>query len=148
MQEYALSLRQPWATLLVCGVKTIEIRRWQTKQRGRVLIHAAKLPDEREAVKALAERLLVTAKLRELAQCRGGIVGVAEVTECVAYRTAEAFEADYAHHWNARSWFQGPVMYGFTFVNAKILPFRPYPGWMHFFPVDDETPRKAERSPS
>ena len=42
---YALSLKQPWATLLVHGLKTIEIRRWPTRRRGRVLIHAARVPD-------------------------------------------------------------------------------------------------------
>src|SRR5262249_11050532 len=44
---FALSLKQPWATLLVHGLKTIEVRRWQTVRRGRVLIHAARLPDDR-----------------------------------------------------------------------------------------------------
>ncbi len=46
-REYAISLKQPWATLLVHGLKTIEVRRWSTPRRGRVLIHAAGVPDER-----------------------------------------------------------------------------------------------------
>jgi hypothetical protein len=38
-----LSLTQPWATLVVTGVKLIETRRWRTDWRGILLaIHAAK----------------------------------------------------------------------------------------------------------
>lgn len=38
----AITLHQPWATLVALGVKTIETRSWPTKYRGRILIHAAK----------------------------------------------------------------------------------------------------------
>ncbi len=37
----AISLLQPWATLVVMGVKTIETRSWGTKYRGSILIHAS-----------------------------------------------------------------------------------------------------------
>lgn len=38
----AISLWQPWASLVVCGAKKIETRSWETKVRGTVAIHAAK----------------------------------------------------------------------------------------------------------
>lgn len=38
----ALTLRQPWATLVAVGAKTIETRSWGTRYRGPVVIHAAK----------------------------------------------------------------------------------------------------------
>ena len=39
----ALSIRQPWATLIAAGLKDIENRSWQTaKAPGRFLIHATK----------------------------------------------------------------------------------------------------------
>jgi hypothetical protein len=38
----ALSLRQPWAHMVVHGPKHIENRRWNTSFRGEFLIHAAK----------------------------------------------------------------------------------------------------------
>lgn len=38
----ALSLTQPWATLIAIGEKRIETRNWSTKHRGPVAIHAAK----------------------------------------------------------------------------------------------------------
>lgn len=38
----ALSLTQPWATLVAIGAKRIETRSWHTTYRGRLAIHAAK----------------------------------------------------------------------------------------------------------
>lgn len=34
----AITIRQPWASLIVHGIKDIENRSWQTNFRGRVLI--------------------------------------------------------------------------------------------------------------
>lgn len=36
----ALTIRQPWATLIATGAKTIETRSWSTKYRGPLAIHA------------------------------------------------------------------------------------------------------------
>ena len=38
----AITLHQPWATLIALGVKTIETRSWPTKHRGPIAIHAGK----------------------------------------------------------------------------------------------------------
>lgn len=38
----ALSLIQPWASLLVSGLKQCETRSWKTEYRGPLLIHASK----------------------------------------------------------------------------------------------------------
>jgi hypothetical protein len=142
--EYALSVKQPWATLLVRGAKTIEVRRWPTARQGRVLIHASSVPDERPAVWALVPEEL----LEEARQGNGGIVGAAELTGCVAYRTGEAFAADRERHLNDPSWFEGPVLYGFTFTAATVLPFRRYPGWVRFFPVHARVPRRSRQAKS
>lgn len=37
----ALSIKQPWATLIASNIKNIENRTWQTKYRGRIYIHAS-----------------------------------------------------------------------------------------------------------
>ena len=37
----ALSIKQPWASLIAHGIKDIENRTWATKYRGKVLIHAS-----------------------------------------------------------------------------------------------------------
>lgn len=38
----ALSLTQPWATLVAIGAKTVETRSWRTSYRGPIAIHASK----------------------------------------------------------------------------------------------------------
>jgi len=38
----ALTLTQPWATLIACGEKRVETRSWRTPYRGMIAIHAAK----------------------------------------------------------------------------------------------------------
>jgi hypothetical protein len=38
---YALSVKQPWALLIVAGYKNVENRSWPTKFRGRIYIHAS-----------------------------------------------------------------------------------------------------------
>jgi hypothetical protein len=129
--EHALSIKQPWAALLVHGRKVIEVRRWPTARRGRILIHAARLPDERPAAWAH-----VPPELDALARQLGGIIGAGDLTDCVPYRTVEAFSVDRRRHLNDPRWFRGPVLYGFVFANLTALPFRPYPGWMRFFAVE------------
>ena len=42
----ALSLKQPYAELVVEGKKKIELRNWKTKYRGEFFIHASKNPDK------------------------------------------------------------------------------------------------------
>lgn len=42
MQVKAISLWQPWASLMATGAKRIETRSWATKYRGPLAIHAAK----------------------------------------------------------------------------------------------------------
>jgi hypothetical protein len=128
----ALSIKQPWAALVVAGRKTMEIRRWPTARRGRILIHAARVPDDRpEAWR------LVPEELRELAQLQGGLLGSVELTDCIAYRDLDAFQADQSLHCNEPSWFEMPVLYGFVFANPEKRPFRKFPGWFRFFPVRD-----------
>lgn len=40
----ALSVRQPWASLIASGRKTIEVRTWRTNYRGPLIICASKWP--------------------------------------------------------------------------------------------------------
>lgn len=40
----ALTIKQPWASLIANGIKDVENRTWRTKYRGRIYIHAAGCP--------------------------------------------------------------------------------------------------------
>jgi hypothetical protein len=96
-----LSLWQPWASLLVAGLKQVETRGWPIRHRGPLLIHAAKKWDEtlaemclqapfREAIAAFgvppAPHSWTTAdmldKKRGWALPFGAIVGRVNVVEC------------------------------------------------------------------
>jgi ASCH domain-containing protein len=43
--ELALSVRQPWAELILQGRKTIELRTWDTDYRGPLWLHTGKAAD-------------------------------------------------------------------------------------------------------
>jgi hypothetical protein len=65
-------MQQPWASLIVSGRKTIELREWPTPYRGLLWIHAGK-----SASAELLERFgLGTA-------FRGGFVGAATLAACI-----------------------------------------------------------------
>ncbi|CAN1176761.1 Activating signal cointegrator 1 [Linum perenne] len=50
-----LTMHQPWASLLVHGIKRIEGRSWPAPIRGRLWIHAASKVPEEETIKAMEE---------------------------------------------------------------------------------------------
>jgi hypothetical protein len=128
---YALSLKQPWAALVVAGRKAIEVRKWATAVRGRVFIHAAKVADERPEGWAL-----VPEDLKPLAQLGGGLIGAAELAGCVLYRTSAGFAADAPRHLNPPKWFEPPRMYGFVFRGSERVAFVPCKGYVRFFTIE------------
>jgi hypothetical protein len=112
----ALSIMQPWAWLIVNGLKDIENRKWSTDVRGEFLVHAGKTYDDGAHI-ALRQLGVIVPRMELLE--RGGIVGQARITGCVAT--------------SASRWFVGP--YGFVLADAKPLPFVPYRGMLGFFEV-------------
>lgn len=138
----ALSVKQPWAALLVAGSKTVEVRAWATRVRGPVLIHAAKVPDPRPEGWAL----VTTPDLLALAARRGGIIGGASLVDCVRYDTPEAFAAARASHHNAPEWFRATGLYGFVFQRPRLLAYHACPGRTLFFAVDGFTGEPSDRT--
>jgi len=41
----AITMRQPWAGMVACRLKTIETRTWRTKHRGLIAIHSSQRVD-------------------------------------------------------------------------------------------------------
>ena len=128
----AISVKQPWAALLVAGVKTVEVRTWPTRKRGPILIHAASAADDRPEGWAL----VTTPELKALAALRRGIIGAAELTACVRYRTAEAFAEAADEHRNAPDWFRPGGLYGFVFQKPRPIEYHACPGRTLFFVGD------------
>ena len=114
-----ISIRQPWASLIITGgttietgaieLKDVENRSWATAYRGPVLIHASQRsdairPDEIErrfGVRVEGEQQL------------GGVIGITEIVDCVR---------PHASRWYA------PGCYGFVLANSRSLPFVPWKG--------------------
>lgn len=137
----ALSVRQPWAWLIVRPdltdavrraaafesgeIKDIENRCWPTRLRGRILVHAAKgmtrdeYEDGTDPLFAFGGPVIELPARHELQ--RGGIVGSVEIVDCVTASDS--------------LWFRGT--FGFVLRDAKPLPFRPYRGQLGFFDVPE-----------
>jgi hypothetical protein len=115
----ALSIRQPWAWLIVNGHKDIENRQWLTHYRGPLLIHASKGMTRAEydfaSEHALSATGITLPLFDELE--RGGIVGRVDLVDCVNQYPSP--------------WFFGE--FGFVLKNAKPLPFHPCKGALGFF---------------
>jgi hypothetical protein len=128
---YALSIRQPWAWLILNAGKDIENRDWRTGFRGPCLIHAAKTmtrADYNACCLFLADDRFDSIELplpQDLQ--RGGIVGQATVDACLIKSDSK--------------WFCGP--YGFKLSNPRELPFTPLKGRLGFFPVPMPFPSPA-----
>ncbi len=70
----AITIKQPWATLIAKGYKEYEFRTWKTKYRGEILIHAGKGIDKK-AMKRF-ENL-------NLEYPQGCIIAKANLTDCI-----------------------------------------------------------------
>lgn len=143
LPRLALSIRQPWAWFILHAGKDIENRDWPTKLRGRICIHAAKgmTRDEYEDCLATAHAISrthpfpsgLTLPAHDKLQ-RGGIVGTAEIVDCVID--------------SASPWFFG--RYGFVLRNVTPVEFIPVRGALGYFewrdrivePRQPETPRQ------
>ena len=69
-----LTIKQPWASLIIEGYKRFEFRSWKANYRGELLIHAGKSVD-----KEAYERL--KGYLTEMPL--GKIIGKVELTDCI-----------------------------------------------------------------
>jgi len=120
----ALSIRQPWAWLIVNGHKNIENRTWSTSYRGAFYVHASLKLDgtkeDRETIRELVwQRCRVVMPDDECFQT-GGLVGWAWLVDVVE---------------RSRSpWFVGPK--GLVLEGARPMPFKQCKGRLSFFDAE------------
>jgi hypothetical protein len=114
----ALSIKQPWAWAICNAGKDIENRNWHTHYRGSVLIHAGKTVDN-YGYEFLKSKGITPPDRNEI--LKGGIVGHAEIIDCVISSPSP--------------WFFGK--YGFVLINQKPIEFIPYKGKLNFFNVEN-----------
>ncbi len=86
----ALSVRQPWAWLIVSGLKDVENRPRRTHYRGPLLIHAGLSLDSytEENVAWLNNKFGVRIPVK---LDTGGIVGIVDVVDCVESHKSKWF---------------------------------------------------------
>lgn len=117
----ALSIRQPWAWLILHAGKDVENRDWKPRNpglyfRGTCLIHASlALEPIDDDLRALVKRTSGLDIPDDLP--RGGIVGQVDITDVVRQSSSP--------------WFSGPC--GLVLANPKPLPFAPCRGALGFF---------------
>ena len=137
-----LSLRQPWAWVVVHMGKDIENRRWDTSVRGDFLIHASKgmTKDEYYGCLDFCQSVVGSSAIARFpalkALPRGGIVGAARLVdvippcpECQCGETGIVFKACGRNH----GWHM-PAQYGFRLENIRPSPkFVECKGTLGFF---------------
>jgi len=69
-----LSIREPWATLIINGHKEYEFRSWRTNYRGKILIHASKSMEKENVIRFQDLKLNYNP---------GFIIGEAEIEDCI-----------------------------------------------------------------
>jgi hypothetical protein len=123
----AITIRQPWAELILQGRKTIELRTWDTKRRGPVVVHAGKAVKQ----EACEEYGLDPATLP-----RGALVGYVDIVGVVEVNEGNWEELRDQHL--ALGDFPGERV-GWRLANAERLP-EPIPtkGRRQFFNVPDD----------
>jgi hypothetical protein len=124
----ALSIRQPWAWLICKGIKDIENRKWATKFRGRIYVHAGltnelSIPNSQLNELWILERLTPTliTEYKKAALHRGAVIGEVDIVDCVERSSSQ--------------WFSGP--YGFILANPVLYKIpRQCRGKLSFFTPD------------
>jgi hypothetical protein len=121
----ALSIRQPWAWLILHAGKDIENRDWRPRNpalrfRGTCLIHTgiALQPISNE-LRAWVSQTSGVALPRSDELPRGGVVGQVDIIDVVGASSSP--------------WFEGP--FGLVLSNPKPLSFFPCRGQLGFFEI-------------
>jgi hypothetical protein len=122
-----LSLKQPYAELLASGKKTIELRNWNTKLRGKFLIHASK-----NVNKEKCKFLNIDHTVLDI----GAIIGKATLYDVKKYDNRTQFTRDRNRHYADENFF-GPRTHGFMIKNAQRFRYSiRYRGQLRFFEVN------------
>ena len=120
----ALTLTQPWASLVSIGAKKVETRSWRTGYRGPLAIHAAKgwTADDRALLwepdfrRALEPTGLVDYRVPHLHLPLGAIVATAHLVSCVRTEddTVEATELAFGNY--------SPGRWAWSLIRVHALP--------------------------
>lgn len=96
-EGYCLSMWQPWASLLVYGIKRLEGRSWYSEYRGRLWIHAASKEVDQELIESVESQY---AHLKDQIGFpkkypTSALLGYVDVISCPSKEELEAMKAYY-----------------------------------------------------
>jgi hypothetical protein len=133
-----ITVKQPWASLIVEGLKDIENRTWQTKYRGRVLIHSAVKPDIEFKNRCLVglygigmtEEMILSAnklsfKWDAFLNENGLIIGSVEIVDCVINHESIWAERTYQYELESKltgECAKGKAIYNWVLSNPIKFP--------------------------
>lgn len=127
-----LSIRQPWAELILQGRKTIELRTWQTHYRGPIMIHAGG---------NLERDICAEHGLDPGALVRGALVGTVDIVDMVKF-DRDSFAAARDQHRYPGDW-PGDLL-GWRLANPRRFETPvPMRGRMGLFEVSDDVEQGA-----
>lgn len=90
----AITIKQPWATLIALGEKRFETRGWQTKYRGELAIHAGKQVDRDACLEPEIKAALVRNGILSISMLpTGSVIATATLKDCI--RSAETWTDGY-----------------------------------------------------
>lgn len=92
-----LSMHQPWASLLVMGIKTVEGRSWYTPHRGRLWIAATAKAPEKEEIKYVEQQYKeMYDRFIEFPENypSGALLGCVDVADCVTQEEYQKMDGD------------------------------------------------------
>ena len=135
----AVSLTQPWATLVATGAKKLETRSWRTYHQGPLLIHAAsRFPNAARALcytEPFAETLQRAGYHEAFELPIGAIVGIVTLNGCIS--TGEALVGiDPAEH-AFGDYGTGRFAWQLTQAAQLVQPI-PFKGALGLWTVPDE----------
>ena len=121
MQAVILSLKQPWAELVVSARKTIELRTWNTKHRGVFYIHASINVNKNKCEELKIEPESLT---------KGAVIGKAELVKVIRYEHREELVKDASKHYAPD--YKLPC-YGFILAEAERIKPKRMKGRLNFW---------------
>lgn len=98
----AITIRQPWATLIADGFKPVENRKWLSHYRGPLAIHAAKgctLKEYSDALRFCRNMGITWDKPLDLPGVivRGAVIAVVDMVGCVEDHPSLFFTGPWGH---------------------------------------------------
>lgn len=150
-----LSVQQPFASAIILGKKTIELRTWGTRYRGPIAIHAGKSwyggvknirrasASEFGSISRAAQRMELPRAIEEYPL--GAIIGVARLVRCAKF-TEESWERLRDQHRSDGVWHPDIVGWQFEDVVALPEPIYGVRGQLGLFAVDEIHLPERERA--